>query len=173
MSWVEAILDRIADLWPFVRVKTYQAGVRFRGGKGPALLEPGVHFAIWWFDEVFMVDITQQPINLPTQSITTADGVPVSFSANIIYRVDDAVTLFTAIRDFEDSVTAIAMSHLAKKVRAWSMEELRTGQDELERSLERTLQTRVRDWGVKIIDVGLTDLVQARAYRLLGDPVVE
>jgi regulator of protease activity HflC (stomatin/prohibitin superfamily) len=173
MNFIESILSRLEQLWPFVRVKTYQRGVRFRGGKAPVELQPGVHFAIWWFDEVLIVDVTSQPINLPTQSITTKDGVPVSFSANVIYRVTDPVTMLTAVSDFDDSVTAIAMNHLAKRVREQSMDELRTGQDALEKSLEGTLHTRVKKWGVEIEAVGLTDLVQARAYRLLGDPVVD
>jgi regulator of protease activity HflC (stomatin/prohibitin superfamily) len=172
MTWIDAILSRIAELWPFVRVNTYQRGVRFRAGRNPTELAPGIHFAVWWFDDVHVVDVAEQPINLPTQTVTTRDDVPVTFSANVTYEIADVVQMYTSVQDFEDSINAIAMIHLAQRVRDWTWVELVEGQKELERSLKGTLTTRADRWGIKIIAVGFTDMVRARVHRLYGDPPI-
>jgi hypothetical protein len=64
----------------------------------------------------------------------------------------------------------LAMVHLAQKVRDYTWPELVAHQKDLERSLKNTLTTRVKKWGVEIVEVGLTDLVRSRSYRLFGDP---
>lgn len=172
MNWIEAIFSRLAELWPFVKVHSYQQGVRFRCGKDVARCAPGVHFAFWWFEEIMVVDVVEQSINLPTQSVTTHDNVAVTFSANILYEVEDARVMYTSVQDFDDSLTAAAMNHLAQKVRAWSWDELVDGQRDLEKSLKGTLSTRAARWGVKITDVAFTDMARARVYRWYGDPMM-
>ena len=61
------------------------------------------------------------------------------------------------------------MTHLSKRVRESSLEELEKpeGLKKLEESLKGTLNTKMRRWGTEIIDVGFTDFVPVpRALRL-------
>jgi regulator of protease activity HflC (stomatin/prohibitin superfamily) len=173
VNFIESILSRLEELWPLVRVHSFQRGVKFRHGRDIALLEPGVHFAFWWFEEIVLVTTCERTVNLPTQSMTTADDVAVTFSANVAYEVTDAREMYTKLSDFEDSLNATAMVFLADKVRSKTWAELVSGQAELERQLREALTRRGKRWGVKFLDVGFTDMVKARVHRLYGDPVVE
>jgi regulator of protease activity HflC (stomatin/prohibitin superfamily) len=112
----------------------------------------------------------EQVYNLPTQSITTKDDVTVTFSANIRFRISDVLLNLTEVHNFEASLEGAAMVHLAQRVRAWSWKELVENQKKLETSLADTLTTRVKRWGVEILEVGLTDLVKGKVYRFYGDP---
>jgi regulator of protease activity HflC (stomatin/prohibitin superfamily) len=47
--------------------------------------------------------------------------------------------------------------------------ELLAEQTDLEKSLRGTLTTRAKEWGVKITQVGITDLVKARQFRHFGE----
>lgn len=175
MNWIDALLSRIAELWPFARVRTWERGVRFRYWpwlKHPSVevVAPGIWFAFWWFEEVLAESVVQQTQNLPTQSITTKDDVAVSFSMNFLYEVTDIEAKCTKVHDFDESLVNLAMLHLAKRVRRVRWPYLRDHQARLERSIRRALEKQTSEWGVRIVDVGLTDMVRARQYRLYGDP---
>lgn len=176
MSWVEAILNRLADLWPFVRIGVFQRGVRttyipFRGVV-VTVLDPGVHRCLWWFERVINQITVEQVHNLPTQSVTCKCGAPATLSANFTYEVTDAEAAVNNVWDLADSLNGLAMMHIAKKVRGWTWDELIEHQTDLERSIRETLTTRATKWGVRITAVGITDLVKARSFRLFGDPLV-
>jgi regulator of protease activity HflC (stomatin/prohibitin superfamily) len=170
-SFAETLL---ANLWtiievvlPFRVVRVYQRGVKFRLGILKPTLEPGFHWIIPMIDQVDIVDVNQETKNLPNQSVTTKDGKAVTFSVNIIYETLDAALLFTAVQSHEESFTAVAMVHMAQRIREWEWHELLEGQKDLEKSLRDTLTTRVKPWGIRIVGVGITDLTQARPIRII------
>lgn len=173
MSWVEAILSRLADLWPFSRVQPWQRGVRatfvpFKGVR-VTVLEPGIARHLWWFDSLTIRDVQADSYNLPTQSVTTADDVAVSFSANFVYEIADVRASVFNVREFASTLQDLTMIHLSERVRDMTWDELRAGQKKLEKSIEGTLTTRARDWGVTITRFGITDLVKARQFRHFGE----
>lgn len=156
------------ELWPVRVIYSYQRGVRFwKGRVNEAQLEPGLHLVCPYFGEIQIVNVAEDYLDLAVQSITTKDGKSVSFSANVGFTITDAVQNFCNIQDFESNMGRAATNHLARKVRGWTWDELCEYQTELERSLRETLTTKARKWGVTILEVGLTDLVQARQYRML------
>lgn len=188
MGWISDLLDKLSVLWPFVRIQVWQRAIRttflpslvlptrqkpyYRTIPPRAIvasLGPGVHRRLWWMEEVQNESIVEQVYNLPTQSITTKDDVAVTFSANIRFQISDVVLNLTQVHNFEASLEGAAMVHLAQRVRDWNWKELVENQKKLEKSLADTLTTRVKHWGVEIIDVGLTDLVKGRVYRFYGD----
>ena len=165
---VGRIIDFIIELKGFVVIRCYERGVRFRNGRvTEGQLVPGVFFYVPLLWSIEVVPIVEDVIDLPTQSITTADGKMVSFSANISFTVEDAVLLYTEVQDFGENLSRVACGHLAMRVREWSWEELQSSQRKLESSLRDTLTTRVKGWGVRILECRLTDCVQAKQIRLV------
>lgn len=182
MNFLDSLFGHLREGWPFVRITPWERGIRIRYWGIPwtrwkavtvQVLGPGVHFAFWWFEEILTESVVQQVRNLPTQSVTTKDDIAVSFSTNVSYEVVDVEANLTQVHDFETSMVNLAMMHLSERVRDKTWEDLLHNMDDLERSLKGTLTTRVKPWGVRIVDVTLTDLVRARAYRLLGDPILK
>ena len=166
-------IDLLALIWDRVTfakvVESWERGVRFRRGTPePAPLEAG----LWWHwplvDRIEVIPWRERFIDLPVQSITTADGLEVALSANIGYEITDAVKAYTEVHDYEESLARLAAGHLHRKIHEWTYHELVGAIGKLEKSLEGTLSTRSRPWGITIRDVGITDLVKARAYRLLS-----
>ena len=164
--------QNIAALVPFKIVRSYERAVRFWLGKPGGELAPG----FWWtFPGLLtmeVVDTRSDTSNLPTQSVTTSDGRSVTFSANVEFSITDAVAYVTGVQQFDFSLTNVAMSHLAKRVRAWTWDELVTEQRQLELSLRDTMTTRAKRWGVTIHDVGITDLTCAKTMRFYGVPLI-
>lgn len=168
-AFFEKIWTFLAELQPIRIVRSYEQGVLFINGQhSNTPLPAGVYAIIPFFDAIETVNCQEDALDLPIQSITTTCGKQVSLSANVIYKVVDAVLWFTAVRDFDENIQRLAARHLMSRVREWSWVELCLEQKELEKSLRGTLGTKAKAWGVEVLDVGFDTLVQAKQYRLIG-----
>lgn len=168
-TWIAYIFDKLYLLWPLRIVHSYQQGVRFWLGKDVQELGPGCYFFPPFFGSIEIVDVAEDVITLPVNSITTLDGRSISFSANIVFRIRSARKKYTKVQDFETSLDALASGHLAACARGQTWTDIHASQDELEQEVRAKLNRTVRKWGVRIIAVHLTDMVEARSYRLFGD----
>jgi regulator of protease activity HflC (stomatin/prohibitin superfamily) len=169
-NFVTILLNNLMALMPFVIVRTYQRGVRWRLGRFPFELKPGLHLKLWLYHQVELVDVVDEVIDLPVQSVITEDEKLVCFSVNIGYRVVDVVKHWNSVQDFHEATAGIAMTHMAKKVREKKLPELLQDLSKLERSLEGTLTTRFKDWGTEVFSVGFTDFAEVPTQiRLFGD----
>jgi regulator of protease activity HflC (stomatin/prohibitin superfamily) len=164
-------LDFLVTIWDrvvFARVvESWERGVRFRRGKPETKqLGAGVWFQWPLIDRIEVIPVMPRYIDLPTQSVTTSDNETVTFSANICYEIDNAVLAYTEVHDLEDFMSRASMGHLHGKIHEWNLGELMAHLKELEKSLEGMLGTRVKRWGIRVLDVKLTDMVRCRQYRL-------
>ena len=169
---VEHIFANVEKLLPFIIIKSYEEGVRWTLGKNPKRLLAGPHWRLPILHAIQVWDIVDEVMNLPTQSVITKDKKPVCFSVNIAFRIADIVAHACNVQDFLESTSGAAMTHLSKRVREKTLEELETpdGLRELETSLKGTLTTKMKRWGTEIIDVGFTDFVPVpRMLRLFID----
>lgn len=157
---VGIILNNLLVLFPFVVIKTYQRGVRWTLGKNPIELLPGIRLKLWLYHEVLVFDIADEVLELPVQSVITKDEKLVCFSVNIGFRVVDVVSHANSVQDFFESTAGLAMTHLAKRVREKSLSELVTDLRDLEKSLEGTLTTRMKQWGTEVFSVGFTNFAE-------------
>jgi regulator of protease activity HflC (stomatin/prohibitin superfamily) len=157
---VEAILNNLMSLFPFVVICSYQRGVRWTLGKNPKELLPGFRLKIWLWHQVEVFDVADEVLNLPVQSVITKDEKLVCFSVNIGFRVVDVVSHANSVQDFVESTAGLAMTHLAKRVREKTLSELVSDLTDLEKSLEGTLTTRMKKWGTEVFAVGFTDFAE-------------
>jgi regulator of protease activity HflC (stomatin/prohibitin superfamily) len=169
MDFVQIILNNLMSILPFVVLKTYQRGVRWKFGRNPVELMPGYRLRLPLVHQVEQFDIADEVIDLPIQSVITKDEKLVCFSVNIGFRVVDVVKHANAVQDFVNSTHGLAMTHLAKRVRQKSLKELIEDLSKLERSLEDTLTNRMKDWGTEVFSVGFTDFAEVpNQIRVFG-----
>jgi len=168
-TFLEAILNNLMTLMPFIIVKGYQMGIRWSHfGRDPVALGPGIHWKLYFYHQAEVVNVVDEAVELPPQTVRTRDGHPVTFTANIAYRITDIIAHYT-VEDFTVSTKALAMTHLAKRIRNKTLEEL-NDLDELETSLKGTLTTRFKKWGTEVFDVGFTNFAETKeASRLFLD----
>ena len=175
---VTVIFNNLMALMPFVIVRSYQRGVRWQLGRNPKEIKPGPHLKIWVFHQIEISDVTDEFIELPIQSVVTADEKLVCFSVNIGYRISDIVCHWQNVQDFVASTHGCAMVHLAAKVREQKLADLVNDLKKLEKSLSGTLTTKFKDWGTEVFSVGFTNFAEVpRQYRFFTDtgkvPVVQ
>lgn len=167
---LEAVFNNVLQLLPCRIVHSFERGVLFHMGTDVRALEPGLHWFIPFVQSIEVVNVAPETRNLVTQTVTTKDGHSVTFSANVCYRIVDARVMYTAVQDFDGSMEAYAMVHLARAISRLTLAQLKRNRAQIERQFARALSRRVKAWGARIEYVGLTDLTEARAFRLFGDP---
>lgn len=167
---IEIIANNLMALFPFQIIKSYQRGVRWTFGRNPKPLEPGIRWKIWILHQIEMCDVVDEVIDLPVQSVITKDEKLVCFSVNIGYRIADVVLHYTSVQDFIESTAGLSMTHLAKKVREKTLQELVSDLTALEKSLQGTLTTRMKSWGTEVFSVGFTNFAEVpRQLRIFLD----
>lgn len=159
---VDALFNNVMELMPFVVIREYERGCRFKFGKDPKELQPGIRWRIYLYHAVEKVTVVDDVIELPLQSIITKDEKPLCFKIAIGFRVTDAVKHFCNVNDFLESTKAAAMIHLTKKVRELTLKEIVEDLTKIEASLARTLTTKLKGWGVEVTDVGFIDFSEVR-----------
>lgn len=170
MNIIEMILNNLMALLPFVIIKSYERGVRFRFGKSPIELKPGFHWKIWVYHFVEVGMVSDDYIETPIQSVITKDGKLVVFSVNIGYRIVDIVKHYTSVQEFTDSTKALAMVHLAKKVRESTLADTLADLKKLETSLRGTLSNQFKQWGTQVFAVGFVNFSEVpQQIRLFSD----
>lgn len=174
---VEYLGENLRALFPFVVIRQNERGVRLwcgvlreraGGYSWTGELPPGVWMRLPIFWTIDVVCVAEDSTNLPLQDVTTKDDHAVSFDANILFEITDPVAYKLNVTDFDSAIANASMIHMAQRVRDMAWADLLEGQSALEKSLRGTLTTRAKRWGVTIKDVGLTTMVKARTFRLVG-----
>ena len=109
-AWLGEIMNWVGKWFPrLVIVRSTHAGVRFRHGKKPEALLPGLR--VFWplVTEVDVIPTARQTHNLPTQALTTSDGKKVVVSGVVVYRIKDIVATMARNWDVSDTLNDISM----------------------------------------------------------------
>ncbi|MFL5481151.1 MAG: SPFH domain-containing protein [Gemmatimonadaceae bacterium] len=166
---INFIIANLKAIWPISRVYGWQQGLLLRGGQLRRELKPGLHMRWPVLEEVYTAYSTEQTIDLPTAAVTTSDGKSIAVSANIAYRVLSIQTLWAAVSNINQSVTNMAIGYLATECTKRSWTDLTERRDEVQAELAALMSKRLAPWGVEITQVFITDLVEARQWRVFSD----
>jgi regulator of protease activity HflC (stomatin/prohibitin superfamily) len=169
------MFDRIIDLlmivWdqilPFEIVDHYNRGVRLRLGKHKGgVLGAGFHWKIPFFDSIIQQMIKAKTINLSEQTITTKDGTSIVVRAVIKYEVDDVETLLLEVNDAIDALADMTKGIIRKTF--IDMNWADCNNPEVENTITKKARVESKKWGVKIIEVTITDLGDVPSFRLFN-----
>lgn len=169
-EFLRILIDLSRDyLVPWTTVYAGQQGIRYTFGRWVKKLEPGFHLYVPVIQRIENTWVVYQEVDTLMQTFTTKDGHAVVVSANVGYRVRDAAKLHTQVYNFDGTVERAIRVHIFRVLHILTYEEARSGLSELEKEIRRALNEQTREWGVKIVRVGITDFVKARAYRVVNE----
>jgi regulator of protease activity HflC (stomatin/prohibitin superfamily) len=167
---VDFIVRNLMALWPVALVKEWEIAVMMRNGRIHRSLGTGLHWRWLFIEECKTWPSQEIVIDLPVGSCTTADGHTLTVSANLGYKVADYTTYLRSVWNGEASIKATAIGFLTSTVAGKDWQVMATDRKGFERELCASLGHVVAPWGVEVTRVYLTDLVEAKQYRLFGDP---
>lgn len=174
MSGFEWIGDLVRWLSTFVPrlgiCKCTQGGVKFRRGKDVKAIRPGLY--LWWplITEIDVIPVTRQVVDLAPQSLTTKDGKSLMVSLVIVYEIDDVVRALTTCDAIMDTISEIGGVSIIETVAGKTFEEIcQTVADGFKTEMTRKCRSTLRDFGVKVLEARVRELVLHQVVRVAGD----
>lgn len=159
------ITDFLLTIPPWTVVFPDEHGIFIRGGKYTRTLLPGFYFKYPVYDTIRKMNVKEQIIDLPSQSVTNRLGKILALSGTIRYQVYDAKKAMLDVLDYDESIQNLAMSLIAEFV---SQTERCKHQDICE-SVLSDLNAAADRWGIEVLDFWLTDYAEHKVYRIMGD----
>jgi regulator of protease activity HflC (stomatin/prohibitin superfamily) len=165
----EWLVNNIFVLIPVKKIHSYERGVKFRNGKDIRELRHGIYFYIPFYESIEKVDVQQQTHNLLSQSMTSKDMLPITFSCNLKYRVKNARKMFTVVHNFDESLENEVMMVIADEASKMTFSDLVKKRNIVEKRAMKRIGVQAVKWGAVVDGFAFTDLVNARQYRFFGD----
>lgn len=153
------ILLAIAILAPRIQeIKEYERGVQFEFGRYKKTLQPGWHWTFPLFQKTELVDVRTQTIDIPPQQVLTKEDIEITIDAVAYFRIVDPKKATIEIRDLHGSVAHVLQAELRTQIGKLPLQEVLEKTEDLNHHLHAQLQEVENLWGIKAINVELTDI---------------
>lgn len=167
MEWLQELIDRIVSIFPRIFIiAPFEAGVRITLGKRLRAKKSG-WYIIWPLIQRFVwMEIQTQVMDLRVQSIRTKDNHDIAVSGAIQYSIRDIEKAIVNVQDIDRAIEAVALGTILDFINQKTLKECQNI-EAIKTEIVRGLRDVVKNWGIKIERIFLTDLGKSRNLRLL------
>jgi len=162
---ISLIQQFIHELLPIFIIDEWEEAIILRNGKYIKTVKPGLYFKIPFFDSVWKHTVITQSIDIPPQSITTADGENVVVKGIIRFSIIDIKTFLTTITEPQDVLTDTTGGMIREIIEDTRWVNI----IDIDKRLTSEVGKFVKKWGIKVEKVTLTDLQIANSIRIIQD----
>ena len=151
----------------FTVIRDYERAVVLRAGKYHRTLGPGAHWVLpLAVDEVICETVTPRTTNLPKQTLETSDGVQVTLSWIVRWRVVDIRKFLLESPEHSEIMLDSTLGAVSEVVGKYTYDELHRGR------VRKVLLRRVRDnasvWGIRVQSIQLQDRARSQLLRWIS-----
>ncbi len=140
-------------------VTEYERAVFFRFGRiKHAAKGPGVITRIPAVDRVVKVNLRVEVIDIPPQSVITADNVTVQVDAVAYFQVIDPVKAIIGVDSFRFASQRVAMTSLRSIIGRHHLDDLLAHREQVNDELRATIAASTSGWGVEVRQVQVRDI---------------
>lgn len=172
LDWIGSIAEWLLALVPrLMLIRKTHGGVRFTRGHA-VVLRPGCHWMWPVWSQIQTICVVRQTLNLPYQSLVSADGHGVVVAVTVVYEIDDVLKALTETDNVLDTVGDIAQWSIKRVVSVCSVEELRRGTLANGRKIDNILRSKLTSdltcYGVVVRQGFICEFSVPRMIRLMG-----
>lgn len=150
-------------------------GVLFRNGEYIDTLPSGRY--IFWRDienvNIYQVSMAETSLDITGQEIMTADKVTLRLNAVVTYNVIDAQKSVRATKDINQALYREAQLALRAVIGSRQLDELLTEKDSVAEELKKMIAQRSDVFGLKIVSLGIRDVILPGEMKNLLNKVTE
>ena len=171
--WFAELLELCTGFIPRpIIIRPDEAGFRqtpkIWGGTWLKEMKPGSwYWLLPWFMKHEIIKTKPQVADIRIQSVWTKDGKDIAVGGAIRYYVNNCMKAQLEVLDYDATIQTIALMKIFTFVRKHTLEELKEGIDTLCDELLTLIREDSKGWGLKIQEVKLTDIGNAKNIRLL------
>jgi membrane protease subunit HflK len=154
----------------FVTLTPDEKGVVIRFGRYIKTLDEGGHYRFVWpvTTEVMTISAVQQLIDVPTQSLMTADRKQLHLDCSIEYVVDNPRKTLLNCEDHDKQLQEIVGDMFRQVVNTYDLSQcIYNMQEIIDRVFERVEKIADKEYGVVIIGILVPSCSAAKTIRLI------
>lgn len=172
-GWIGEIFQTLLRLFPWlVIVPATHAGVAFVRGHRVKEWPPGLHWywpVVTTYTLMMMVRQTQM---IHSKVIMTKDLKTVIVGSLVTYYVDDVVAAVAQVADLASDVIERSQGEILAQVSETTLEDIQNDRMGFNKILTKRCAKVLDGYGVKILEVKLTEFAPCRAIALHGQASV-
>jgi regulator of protease activity HflC (stomatin/prohibitin superfamily) len=111
------------------------------------------------------IDLREQVLDFPRQSVITSDNVVMEINAILYYRVVDAVKAIYEIANFAEAIEKLTQTTLRNVIGEMTLDETLSSRDQINSRLLAILDMATNNWGVDVTRVELQDIIPPPQIR--------
>ena len=150
--WVFLLILVVVTL--FAGVKTVPQGSVWtveRFGAYTRMLQPGLNFVLPYIDQVGRrLNVQEQVVDIPEQSVITRDNASVSVDGIIYYRVMEPEKAAYQVANLTVALTTLAMTNIRAVIGEMELDATLSSRERINSSLLTILDGATMPWGVKV-----------------------
>ena len=136
-------------------IRPWQKGLIERLGKYQRTADAGLSLIIPFMEKLIKVDMREQVVDVPPQSVITKDNVVVEVDAVVYYEVTDPIKVTYNVANFYTAATKLAQTNLRNLVGDLALDESLTSREVINTKLRQILDDATDKWGTKVTRVEL------------------
>lgn len=156
-------------------IRPWEKGLIERLGKYQRTGDSGLNLIIPFLENIKKVDMREQVVDVPPQSVITKDNVVVEVDAVVYYEVTDPVKVTYNVSNFYTAATKLAQTNLRNLVGDMALDESLTSRETINTQLRQILDDATDKWGTKVTRVELqrieppTDVTEAMHRQMKAE----
>ena len=136
-------------------IRPWQKGLVERLGKYQRTAEAGLNLIIPFMERLIKIDMREQVVDVPPQSVITKDNVVVEVDAVVYYEITDPVKVTYNVANFYIAAIKLAQTNLRNLIGDLALDESLTSREVINTKLRQILDDATDKWGAKVTRVEL------------------
>lgn len=123
-----------------------------RLGKFRAVMQPGFHFLIPFFDRVaYRHETREQVLDIPAQSCISKDNIQIDVDGLVYIKVMDGAKASYGIEDYRRASINLAQTTMRSEIGKLSLSQTFSERDTLNETIVREIDKASDPWGIKVL----------------------
>jgi regulator of protease activity HflC (stomatin/prohibitin superfamily) len=153
------ILASLISLSPNI-VKQWEKGIVLRYGKFQRQIGPGLFWIVPLIDKVAIwIDQRVMTTTFMAEQTLTKDTVPVNVDAVLFWVVWDAKKAALEVKNYQTAISWASQTALRDIIGKTELSELLSGRENLDKELQKVIDSRTEPWGITVQSVEIRDVV--------------
>lgn len=134
-----------------------------RLGKFRAVLQPGFHFLIPFFDRVaYKHEIREQVLDVPPQSCISKDNTQLEVDGLVYLKVMDGKLASYGIENYRLAAVNLAQTTMRSEIGKLNLSQTFSERDSLNESIVREIDKASDSWGIKVLRYEIKNITPSR-----------
>ncbi|WNC71763.1 stomatin-like protein [Thalassotalea psychrophila] len=123
-----------------------------RLGKFRAVMHPGIHFLIPFFDRVaYRHETREQVLDIPAQSCISKDNIQIDVDGLVYIKVMDGAKASYGIEDYRRASVNLAQTTMRSEIGKLNLSQTFSERDTLNETIVREIDKASDPWGIKVL----------------------